>query len=109
VNDVAKLSVELLTIADVSALLQVPEKTLRQWVFKGSIPNIKLNGLLRFDRIEIQKWVQISSRIDVGKCNGELDMIIDRPCSLKTYRKSERPRRHSSQYRKGEINVCSSV
>ena len=53
---------ELMTISDVAAILQAKEKTIRQWVYQGKIPSIKLNGLLRFARSEIMTWIR--SKID---------------------------------------------
>jgi excisionase family DNA binding protein len=48
----------LLTIEE----LNVPVKTIRQWVYRGLIPNTKLNGLLRFDSEALDGWILQSSR-----------------------------------------------
>jgi excisionase family DNA binding protein len=47
----------LMTVAEVAALLQAKEKTIRQWVYKRKIPSLKLNGLLRFSRDDIEQWI----------------------------------------------------
>ena len=47
----------LLTVGDVAKLLKAKEKTVRQWVYKRKIPSLKLNGLLRFSRTEIENWI----------------------------------------------------
>lgn len=47
-----------MTIKEVSELLRVKEKTLYQWAELGQIPCIKMNGALRFDYDDIQKWVK---------------------------------------------------
>ncbi len=48
------------SIKDVSAFLKVKESTLYSWAHKGQIPCFKLNGLLRFDLDEIDRWVKDS-------------------------------------------------
>lgn len=53
----------LVTIKDVSAFLKVKQSTLYSWVHNGTIPFIKLNGLLRFDMDEIVKWVESSKPV----------------------------------------------
>lgn len=53
---------KLLTITELSSLIKVPVKTIRQWVYKAQIPNTKLNGILRFDLGDIETWIQESTR-----------------------------------------------
>lgn len=48
----------LVSIKDLSSFLKVKESTLYSWVHHGSIPSFKLNGLLRFDMNEIERWIQ---------------------------------------------------
>lgn len=50
--------VKLLSIKEVSEILNVKPATLYQWAELGQIPCIKLNGALRFDIDEIMKWVK---------------------------------------------------
>ena len=52
---------ELLTVAEVAALLKAKAKTIRQWVYQGKIPSIKINGLLRFSRIQIESWIAVQA------------------------------------------------
>ena len=52
----------LMTIEEVSSLLKVPVKTIRQWVYQQKIPNIKLNGHVRFQLHKIDAWIQQSVR-----------------------------------------------
>ena len=47
-------------INEISQFLQVKVSTLYSWVYKGTIPYYKLNGLLRFDLAEIEQWVGTS-------------------------------------------------
>ena len=57
---------KIMTIKEVSELLRVKEKTLYQWAELGQIPCIKMNGCLRFDLDDIQRWVK-SCRKDTEK------------------------------------------
>jgi len=47
----------LVTIKEISELLHVKKSTLYSWVHNGSIPFHKLNGLVRFDLVEIEAWI----------------------------------------------------
>lgn len=59
-------SPELLTSDEVAALLKVSVKTIRQWVYRGEIPNLKINGVVRFDRQVISEWILASSRAEMA-------------------------------------------
>ena len=48
---------QIIDIKALSQLLTVKEKTLYQWAESGQIPCLKLNGTLRFDLDDIQKWI----------------------------------------------------
>ena len=54
--------IDLLTTEEIATLLKVPPKTIRQWVYLGRIPNIKMNGLVRFAMKDIENWLQQSAR-----------------------------------------------
>lgn len=47
----------LVTIAQLSRALQIPEKTLRDWVYKRQIPFLKVGKLIRFRVSEIESWI----------------------------------------------------
>jgi excisionase family DNA binding protein len=49
---------KLLTVKEVAQLLHVRPSTLYQWAELGQIPSIKLNGSLRFDFEDLNKWVE---------------------------------------------------
>lgn len=49
---------KLLTIKEVSEILQIKEKTIYQWAELGQIPCAKLNGALRFDLNDITRWIK---------------------------------------------------
>jgi len=48
----------LLNVNEVSAWLQVKRSTIYLWAEEGTIPHLKLGRLLRFDRGEIEAWLQ---------------------------------------------------
>ena len=52
-----KIKMQVITIKELSEFLKVKEKTLYQWAESGQIPCLKLNGALRFDLDDIQKWI----------------------------------------------------
>jgi excisionase family DNA binding protein len=48
----------LLTVKEVSAWLQVKPSTIYLWVAEGSIPALKINGCVRFQRERIAAWLE---------------------------------------------------
>ena len=56
----ARLGMKLVTVKEVSAYLMVKVSTVYSWVHNGTIPFLKLNGLVRFDLEEIESWVRSS-------------------------------------------------
>ena len=49
---------KLMTIDDLSEYLQVKKRTLYDWVKKGRIPAIKTIGQWRFQREQIDTWLE---------------------------------------------------
>ena len=47
----------MLTITQVSDLLNIKTCTLYSWVSQGKIPHLKIHGLIRFQADEIQQWL----------------------------------------------------
>lgn len=45
-----------LTVRDVSALLQVSEKTIYRWINQGILPAYRVNEQYRFNRAELLEW-----------------------------------------------------
>jgi DNA binding domain, excisionase family len=43
--------------------LQISNNTLDKWIREEKLPVIRLNGSLRFDRIEIDKWLHQVAKI----------------------------------------------
>ena len=53
---------KLIGVKEVAEMLNVKSSTLYQWAELGQIPCIKLNGVLRFDVEDIEKWVTSCKR-----------------------------------------------
>lgn len=45
------------TIKEISEYLGFAENTIRKWIRNGEVPHFKLNGGIRFDIQQIDKWV----------------------------------------------------
>ena len=48
-----------LTVREVAAFLSVDEKTIYRLVTKGDIPGFKVLGSWRFQRHDLEQWIQI--------------------------------------------------
>ncbi len=72
----------MMSVRELSAFLNVKEKTLYQWAELRRIPYFKLNGCLRFDLDEIKEWMKTcKTEVKSGKTRGET-LLKDK--SLKT-------------------------
>ncbi len=49
---------QLLTINQLSEVLQIKVPTIYRWVHEGYIPHCKINHLVRFKEKEIAEWVE---------------------------------------------------
>ena len=49
----------LLTIKDLAKQLQIKPSTLYAWVAQGKIPSRKTHGLVRFNPVEIDRWMAL--------------------------------------------------
>jgi excisionase family DNA binding protein len=47
-----------MTVRDVAALLKVDEKTIYRLVTKGDLPGFKVLGSWRFQKIDLDAWIQ---------------------------------------------------
>jgi len=54
------LSQEFLTVNELANHLMIKVKTLYLWAESGKIPAYKVNGILRFDKKEIDKFLELS-------------------------------------------------
>ena len=52
-----KIQKRLLTIKEASEYLGISEKGLYNMIYRREIPFVKLGGKLRFDIIDIEKWI----------------------------------------------------
>ncbi len=75
----------LLTIKEVAMSLQIKPATLYAWASQGRIPCIKIHGLIRFEKEEIDQWVEgfrerpkaaVSPRVRPGAF--DIDRVIAR-------------------------------
>jgi PTS system nitrogen regulatory IIA component len=56
----------LLTVKDITKILNVSEKTIYRWVKSGQIPTYRVGEQYRFNRLEILEWAT-QRRIDVAQ------------------------------------------
>lgn len=61
---------KLIDVKEVAQILNVKPSTLYQWAELGQIPCIKLNGSLRFDLADIERWVKSCKKEPVTDYNG---------------------------------------
>jgi excisionase family DNA binding protein len=61
----------LLTVDELSQYMCTPVPTLYTWTHQKKIPHLKLGRALRFDRIEIDSWLQ-SRRVAAAAVCGAL-------------------------------------
>jgi len=47
----------LLTLAEASALLHIPEATLHGWAWAGKIPCVRLGRKRMFRRVDLEDWI----------------------------------------------------
>ncbi|WP_291637672.1 helix-turn-helix domain-containing protein [Clostridium sp.] len=47
----------LMTVDQVAVYTGLKERTIRDYVYKGKVPFIKINKMVRFDRIKIDEWI----------------------------------------------------
>ena len=48
---------KLLTVHEISNLLEVKPSTIRKWVHLEFIPHVKLGGAVRFDKQTVENWI----------------------------------------------------
>lgn len=57
-----------MTVRDVAAFLNVDEKTVYRLSQKGELPGFKVAGAWRFQRVDIQAWIE--ARKGLGEATG---------------------------------------
>ena len=77
----------LLTVKELADQLHIKASTLYAWAGQGRIPCVKLHGLVRFERDEIERWVasfrvhpapRISRSMPSRSLSSELEALIAR-------------------------------
>jgi excisionase family DNA binding protein len=53
---------KILTVKELSGIINIKVKTLYQWAEFGQIPCIKMQGALRFDLDDIMEWIKSCKR-----------------------------------------------
>lgn len=54
----------LLDIDDLANYLKLRKQTIYNWLHQGKISGIKVGGVWRFDRKEIEKWLESRRRLN---------------------------------------------
>ena len=57
----------MLTVAQVSEMLNIKASTIYSWASLGKIPCIKIHGCIRFCPDEIHQWIESLKRMQVSK------------------------------------------
>jgi excisionase family DNA binding protein len=57
---------DILTIKELADYLKLNEKTTYRLASKGDIPGFKIGGSWRFERTEIEKWIERQSEKQAG-------------------------------------------
>ena len=55
---------KLATVKEVAGLLNMSERTIRDWVFRKQIPFLKVKGGVRFDLAAILEWLERGCHVD---------------------------------------------
>jgi excisionase family DNA binding protein len=56
-----------MTVQEVALLLNVDQKTIYRLVNKGEVPGFKVAGAWRFQRADIQDWINSQTRLALAK------------------------------------------
>ena len=67
----------LLTVQELAQLLHIKAATLYAWAARGQIPCLKIHGLVRFRKDEIDRWLEACSR-PASPETGALHFTMDR-------------------------------
>ena len=51
-------TMKLITVKDVSEIINVKSAAVYDWTYQNKIPYYKLNGVIRFDKDEILEWIK---------------------------------------------------
>lgn len=69
---------EILSVKQASTLLKLTTGTIYNLVNKGLIPHSKKGGRVRFNKIELEKWIQEGKRRTIKEeCDFAIKAIVD--------------------------------
>ena len=54
----------LLTVPDVASFIQVKQSTVRGWIFRGILPNLKVGRFVRIDPVDLAEFLRLRRRGD---------------------------------------------
>jgi excisionase family DNA binding protein len=74
------MSHQLLTVKDLSALLSMHPNTIYRWKEQGKIPCVDINGQVRFEKAEIEKFIEKNKRkhADFSELFPRLDISLEK-------------------------------
>lgn len=61
-TDESRDSDRLMTLPEVAEYLQIAERTVYQWAQSGKIPSFKIGNVWRFQRSDIDEWIDERKR-----------------------------------------------
>ncbi|HDZ87289.1 MAG TPA: DNA-binding protein [Nitrospirae bacterium] len=61
----------LLTVKEIARILKIKLSTVYAWAEQGTIPCFKINGALRFDHDEIDRWLASCKRRSYNEVTGK--------------------------------------
>jgi excisionase family DNA binding protein len=64
-----------LTVKEVAAFLSVDEKTIYRLVTKGDIPGFKVLGSWRFQRHDLEQWIQVQKNTAKVSLKSQKDSV----------------------------------
>ncbi len=65
----------IMSIEEASSYLGLKKSTIYSWIFQRRIPFIKLGKLVKFDRRDIDKWLEGNK---IGVCNSQDGIVTNR-------------------------------
>ena len=100
---------KLVTIKEVSKILDIKVSTLYSWASSDMIPSRRLNGLIRFDLDEIYEWVKDQNTYNTkGRAthkkackNKDLDTVITNAIEAENVTRYNRPQRGNQTIQAG--------
>ena len=95
-------------VKELSLFLKIKPSTLYSWVAQAKIPHVRVNGLIRFDRKAIDRWLEsfqqekpkTPQKAPGGKSPGNIDTLIAR-AKREVYNTPQGETRPISSARKG--------